>query len=132
MNKPDEPGFWDDAEIISTPSRADAIEDGTLIDVSSMAKEAGFKYPVALTARVWTEVVDPTEVDKNRGQSGEGRLWDIFTMLRHYGQKSDSSEIPFRVIVDREGRQEEVELKAIVGPGDTPEPVITILMPAED
>jgi hypothetical protein len=24
-----------------------AIEDGTLIDVSSLAKEAGFRYPVA-------------------------------------------------------------------------------------
>ena len=30
-------------DVISTYTRAQAIEDGVLIDVSSMAREAGFK-----------------------------------------------------------------------------------------
>jgi hypothetical protein len=42
--------MFDAAEIISRDSRADAIRDGVLIDVSATAREAGFEYPVALTA----------------------------------------------------------------------------------
>ena len=45
-------GFWDDAEVISSYSRAQAIEDGVLVDVSTVAKEAGIKFPVAMTAAV--------------------------------------------------------------------------------
>ena len=37
-------------DIISTYTRAQAIKDGVLIDVSSTAKEAGFEWPVAITA----------------------------------------------------------------------------------
>ena len=35
--------------VISCYSRAQAIEDGVLVDVTNMAREAGFKWPVALT-----------------------------------------------------------------------------------
>jgi hypothetical protein len=38
-------------------SRADAIADGVLIDVSENAKEAGFRYPVVLTRAVWERYV---------------------------------------------------------------------------
>ena len=34
-------------EIIYAYTRAQAIEDGVLADVSEVAKEAGFRYPVA-------------------------------------------------------------------------------------
>ena len=37
-------------EVIYTYTRAQAIEDGVLIDATEMAKETGFKWPVALTA----------------------------------------------------------------------------------
>ena len=40
--------------IFSTYSRAQAIEDGILVDVSDTAREAGFTIPVALTRTVWT------------------------------------------------------------------------------
>ena len=46
-------GFWDDAEIIYPYTRAQALEDGVLVDVSEIAKEAGIKFPVALTAAVY-------------------------------------------------------------------------------
>lgn len=42
--------------VIHTYTRAQAIEDGVLIDVSEMAREAGFRWPVAVTA---TDVVYP-------------------------------------------------------------------------
>ena len=35
---------FDDMEVISAYSRAQAIEDGVLVDLSTLAREAGFKY----------------------------------------------------------------------------------------
>ena len=46
-------------ELIYSYSRKQAIEDGVLVDVSEMAKEAGFKFPVAMTNTVWTELIVP-------------------------------------------------------------------------
>ena len=45
------------SELAFTYSRARAIEDGVLIDVSETARRIGLKYPTAITALVW---VDPT------------------------------------------------------------------------
>lgn len=41
-----------------------AIADGTLIDVTTEARDAGFKVPVAVTAAVWAEVVAWTNEDR--------------------------------------------------------------------
>ena len=38
-----------DWDVVSAYSRAQAIEDGVLVDVSQTAKEAGIKYPTAVT-----------------------------------------------------------------------------------
>jgi hypothetical protein len=45
------------ADLIHRYTRADAIRDGVLIDVSATAREAGFKYAVALTAAAWAQCV---------------------------------------------------------------------------
>jgi len=60
---------------ISTYTRAQAIEDGVLIDPGTMAKEAGFnKWPVALTANAWADCVawtdDDSEQQVHQDQSG--------------------------------------------------------------
>src|SRR6185437_8267129 len=44
-------------EVIYSYTRAQAIADGVLVDVSETAKEAGFKYPVALTRMVFDAYV---------------------------------------------------------------------------
>ncbi|MCX6698305.1 MAG: hypothetical protein NTV68_00020, partial [Methanomicrobiales archaeon] len=44
-------------EVIFRYTRAQAIEDGVLIDVTVTAKEIGIKYPVALTTAVYDEYV---------------------------------------------------------------------------
>ena len=67
-------------DLIHAYTRADALRDGALIDVSAVAKEAGFKGPVALTAAAWARcVADPPDV---LCQDEAGRLWDVLTMLR--------------------------------------------------
>jgi hypothetical protein len=56
-----------------------AIADGVLIDVSAVAREAGIRYPVALTRAVWQRCVAvPPGV---LCQDEAGRLWDELWML---------------------------------------------------
>jgi hypothetical protein len=42
--------MYNNAELIHSYSRRQAIADGVLIDVTPTAREAGIKFPVALTA----------------------------------------------------------------------------------
>ncbi|HED14468.1 MAG TPA: hypothetical protein ENI62_12585 [Gammaproteobacteria bacterium] len=126
--------------VISTYTRAQAIEDGVLIDPGSMAREAGFKWPVALTSAVWADCVAWTDDDSKQQvhQDQSGRLWDTLFMASHAIRTSKDSgdRMLFQLYrVPRDGHSTEavlVTLKLIVGPGDTAEPVITILLPNED
>lgn len=117
---------------IDVYSRADAIRDGELIDVSEVAKEAGFRYPVALTRAVFVGCVEvPFGV---QGQDESGRLWDVLWMTRFAIRRARGSNIvPVSLYVRTDnGRPRRVTLKALCGPGDTPDPVITIMYPDED
>ena len=127
-------------EVISMYTRAQAIEDGQLIDVSETAQEAGFTLPVAMTATVWADCVTWTE-DDNEGQAYQdesGRLWDVLNMAYHgiRTNKASGDQLLYQLYrVPRDGHSTEavlITLKLIIGPGDTPEPVITILLPNED
>jgi hypothetical protein len=114
--------------------RADAIADGVLIYLSATAKEAGFRFPVALTAAAWGErvTVPPGVACQDEGR----RLWDVLWMLHCAAGRSDGeSEISFAVHVRKDNRERTpplARLKAICGPGDQGEPVITVMMPDED
>lgn len=129
MTKPDPPGPWDDAEIIAAYTRAQAVADGVLVDVSPISQEAGFKVSVAMTASVWARLT-PSDGDANLGQSIQGRLWDVLMVLR--ARARDTDIVLFDVIVAERGEHHTVRLKAIIGPGDDGEPVITIMFPNED
>jgi len=124
--------FW--GPVISKYTRAQAIEDRVLIDVTKMAHEAGFKYPTAVTSAVWAKYV--TVPEGVEAQDEQGRLWDILFML-HMAIKGTGSPrenpILFQLLVRNDNFSPVlVTLKAIFGPGDTLEPVITILLPNED
>ena len=43
--------------LIHAYSRSQTLEDGVLIDVRDVVREAGIRYPVALTAAVWERCV---------------------------------------------------------------------------
>ena len=126
--------------VIYTYTRAQAIEDGVLIDPGSMAKEAGFKWPVALTANAWADCVAWTDADSQQQvhQDQSGRLWDTLYMASHAIRTSKDSgdRLLFQLYrVPRDGHSTEavlVTLKLIVGPGDAGEPVITLLLSNED
>ena len=119
---------WD---YISVYTRAQAIEDGVLVDVSSVAREAGIKYPTVVTRRLYDEYIapDPRAV----GQSASGRLWDVLWLLRCAAARSNGDRIDFEVIFIMKATQKRtVRMYALCGPGDDGEPVITIMLPDED
>ncbi len=125
-------------EVIDSYSRADALADGVLVDVTTTAKEAGIRYPVALTRAVWERYVawDRSDTERNGAiQDEAGRLWDVLWMFRIAARRGTRDTVHYPLmVVDREKGGAPIEriLKAIVGPGDDLEPVITIMEPDED
>ncbi|MDN5696548.1 MAG: hypothetical protein L0G70_01085, partial [Rubrobacter sp.] len=123
-------------EVIHSYTRAEALEDGVLVDVSQTASEAGFVFPVALTAGVWADVNDIPE-SKQGIQDVDGRLWDLLFSAaqrckKSSGKRSDEEDgLPFDLIM-HVGEAPYYHAKVHLGPGDEMEPVITILGPDED
>jgi hypothetical protein len=112
--------MFDESDIIHRYSRAQALADGVLIDVSSTAREAGFTFPVALTAAAWAKcvTVPPGVVCQDEA----GRLWDVLTLLRFTFRRStgDGTEVRFAVHVRNDNLARTpplVRLKALCGPG---------------
>jgi hypothetical protein len=119
--------------LIHSYSRKEAIDDGVLVDVTAAAKEAGFRYPVALTSAAWaTCVAIPSGV---AGQDEAGRLWDVLTLLRHAcrARSGDESVRHFDVLVLNDNTTPKpVRLKAVCGPDDDLSPCLTVMLPEED
>ena len=98
-------------EPVSTYSRAQAIEDGVLVDVSEWASPremmGGFVVPVAMTAALWAKV----EAPKGSIQDTRGRAHDVLwlaslavRMKRGYYKVKLGNRAPvLRVVVDGDG-----------------------------
>ena len=127
-------GPFEDAPVIFSYSRAQAIEDGVLIDLSEWAAELGFRYPVACTAAVWQGHVVPAGELRELGQSERGRAHDLLWMLLcAIRRNSRDDRVAFEVLfLQTPRRHVTVTFKAVCEPGDEGEPVITIMLPQED
>lgn len=153
MHNNDGPQGPDDANplgpVIYAYTRAQAMADGVLVDVSNAAAEAGFKVSVALTRAAYEDCVEWNDEDSRRQttQNESGRLWDVLWMgyvaiassLR--APETGRSQERFPALhyqlyrVPRGGRAmqpRKVTLKMLSGPGDNGEHVITIMLPHED
>ena len=104
------------------------------MDLSPLAREAGFRWPLAVTRAVWC-VLEASADLKKEGQSWTGRAWDMLGVLRvSMRQSKDGREVSFAPIFIRKpgGTPEAVAMRAVSGPGDDGGPVITVMMPDED
>jgi len=110
-------------------TRQQAIDDGVFIDVSETAKEAGIRYPVAITSNLYNTWIKPTKRQIARGQSEQGRLWDVFTMFRFAAKNAKDSFMEFSV---RFGRKR-VKIWAVVEAQspDDPSPAINVMLPED-
>jgi hypothetical protein len=124
-----------DCEIISRYTRADAIQDGTLIDITANFLEIShqlYKYPVACTASVWA-IVEAAVASKKHCNDFAGVIWDLLWMSQKgVVKRIDDSQHIFRVIITGAGPRRYYDFKIICHGGDQGEPVLTILMPQED
>ncbi|MGH7801032.1 MAG: DUF6573 family protein [Thermodesulfobacteriota bacterium] len=127
-------------DLVYVYTRQQAIEDGEQVDVSSLAKEAGFKYPVFITRTIFDKYIKPDEEALSYGQDKTGRIWDVLTVLRfenqhkRFRQGNTEQEILFHVLFVMGSKRQKVQLKATVGALDIddPQPAITIMLPEED
>lgn len=134
--------------VIYAYTRAQAIEDGVLVDVSKLACEAGIKFPTAVTSAVFHEYVE-TPPELKGLQDDTGRLWDIVWMLSFAirSGRIEGAQGTFEVIIAKpdkgdwqsnekphEGDREKrlVTLKAVCGPSDDGSACITVMRPEED
>lgn len=149
------PGPAGIAEVISIYTRAQAVEDGVLVDLMqpetvAAVKEAGFRWPVAMTSgsfHLTVAVPYKTEIAGGLGRRRvrelvrccdlQGRLWDVLWMLNIAIRRASPGEtilfFEVRCVTPESPKQlRVVRLKSVVGPGDDGEPVITIMLPDED
>jgi len=133
-------------DVIHAYTREMALEDGYLVDITEAAGEVGIKYPVAITHAAWEDCVEWEDTDNarkkyNTCQDERGRLHDVVWMLylairaiRNRGQISTCFNYDlYRVPSEGRGfKARRTTLKAVCGPGDNAEPVITIMLPNED
>jgi hypothetical protein len=112
---------FENAELIHRYTRAVAIRDGALIDVSTSAREAGFGLPLALTPAPWARCVAVPPGVACRDEAVRRR--DVLTMLRFAIREGNAGAPVVRFAVHvRNGKRDRtpplVRFKAVCGPGD--------------
>jgi len=124
------------AQYIHSYSREQALEDGVLVDISEAAALVGFKFPTAFTAGCGEAILahgpNPGEWDESTGE----RLMALLNAAKWACRESgggDQVTFVMDVAPLHPGRRSShlVEFLVTITPGDTPEPVITIMLPEE-
>ena len=135
--------IFDGAPIISVYTRAQALSDGVLVDVTKTAREAGFRCPVAVTAAVWA-MIENIPAGRRKVETVAGRLWDVIWMARMAARLNPNRDVVnYRLELPRIEQRltprgergtlvKSLTLKLHAGPGDNGELVITIMQVAED
>lgn len=127
--------LFGEEDLIYVYTREDAIRDGFQVDVSEMAREAGFRIPVSVTRTLWDEYITPDPRSVPNGQSVEGRLWDTLWMARMAARcRPDADRLRFKVIyIQKTAQRRTITLEMRIGAADPQgRPCITITLPGED
>jgi hypothetical protein len=115
-----------DSNVIYSYTWDDAIEDGTFIRVpEAIQKEAGIKYPTAITSNLYNTYIKPNDkVDE------QGRLWDLLWMFKNSPDRKDDGNM--RTFTLRFGKARvTVWVVCEARSPDNPEPIITFMLPED-
>ncbi len=120
---PQEDSLFGDAPVISRYTREDALEDGSLVDVSEHGREVGFNAPIAITPGVRSHIAVPKGMEG--WQDTAGRQHDVLWMavnafkvrmrrLKLEGAtpheiEDDLRIVPFKVIFQTSPRRKKTE-----------------------
>jgi hypothetical protein len=118
---------FEENDVIFSYSRAEAIRDGVLIDVSASAKLLGYRIPVALTAALYEAI---TVGAKDQVEAGT-RLDTLLISLRDSIAGNPGAEDRLDFVIQAPSLAP-LSAWALCGPGDTPDPVLTVMLPHED
>ena len=131
--------LFESADVTYSYSRKNLIDDGFLVEVpADLARQAGFRFPVGILREPWEDCVAWSDADSERQvpQDQTGRLWDLLSVLRIRAKACGGDTVFFTIArIPRDGKSEKpknVQLKAVIGPGDDPRPVITVMFPNQD
>ena len=127
------------AFIVAAYTRAQAIADGELIDLSDIAQPLYWLWPVACSNAVYAELISKGLDPKKEGESGAThgiRLRQLITCswfaAQHLRAQPSRNEpidsMTFDAVVDGAT----VPVWAKVGPGDDGAPCLTIMLVGED
>ena len=120
-----------DDEIFGSPiysySRSQAIEDGVLVDLSFLEiSRQHWKIHIAASSSVWAIIEDAVQ---HHGKDLQGVLHDLYTLAKiHIKPATPQERIYFNGIVGRKT----YDFILHVGPGDTPVPCLTLMLPSDD
>lgn len=128
---PAEESFPTGARFFPTDFRARELLEGHLVDVSPMARQAGFRCPVAVTRALWEDI--NTLPEAYRHEDVPGRLWDVLFLARQAIRESEphKREILYHLVLHTD-RASLYPVKLLCEPGDGLEPAITLFNPDRD
>ncbi|WP_297919592.1 DUF6573 family protein [Metallibacterium sp.] len=116
-------------ELIYSYTRAQALADGVLVDVSERAQRAGIRYPTACTHGVWAliDCLPASDTDTLAGIVRDVRAEEVLramlAAIRRGGVRG-TDRVTFQALG--------CALWAQCGPGDTAAPVVTVMREGED
>ncbi len=120
---------WD---YISVYTRADAIRDGVLVDLTELFPDICrqcYKIPVAITQTLFNILKSSADV------SGYGLDSWVQTLLQQLVHNKSVQIYPYgqgEMVVAEVCLPDPITVNAVVGPGDDPRAVLTIMLPGED
>lgn len=121
--------------VIDAYSRTQAIEDGVLVDAMqgdfAEVSRQHFKYPIAMSRAVF-ELMERA-VNNPKWCNDYAGIWhDILHMSKCAAYKRTETTSWFQCIITGVGRKRYYNFKIVCGPGDTPKPVLTVMLAEED
>lgn len=126
--------IFTETNMIFEYTRAQAIADGVLIDLSTTfpTDTRMFNYPLACTAAVW-ELIESAAAAEETDSSLY--VWDTAYLAYHAiktVKSTCSPELFFKVMMPLTENGTEHKLKLVCSPGDAGEATLTIMLPEED
>lgn len=117
-------------DVIFAYTRKQAIADGVLFDVSEHATKLGFRFPVAVTAAVFSACVRDRNDPEYEAERRQVLLKELYDAIRN--GEARGAEVKFWLYAVTGNGEERMDLRAVCGPDDDGAPCVTVMFENED